>query len=399
MVELTEGCHFDYQPQTRIIFGNNSISSLGEIAGELGGQRILLVSDPGVVLVGHVDRARACLESSGRRVLVFDSVRENPTTKDVDACLEIARLGHVNLIVGLGGGSSMDTAKGCNFLLTNGGKMSDYWGLGKARKPMLPMIAIPTTAGTGSETQSFALIADETSHQKMACGDTKAAAKVAILDPVLTVTQPQHVTIATGLDAIAHALESAVTKPRNHISLMFAKEAFRLTNSSFRTVVNEPHNISARSNMLLGASYAGIAIENSMLGAAHAAANPLTAHFNVVHGFAVGMALPWVVEFNSMDQQAKTIYADLSKTIGLADEGAMPEAAVKNLVHHLNEIAKLAISKIPLAKLNLQEADITNLAREATRQWTANFNPRKIGLSDFEVLYRSIFRRPDIVDE
>src|SRR5207244_13592387 len=127
---------------------------------------------------------------------------------DVEACLEVAHSAGIDAIVGLGGGSSIDTAKGCNFLLTNGGRMQDYWGVGKATRPMLPLIAVPTTAGTGSECQSYALIADEETHQKMACGDPKASARVALLDPTLTVSQPRSVTACTGMDALVHAVET-----------------------------------------------------------------------------------------------------------------------------------------------------------------------------------------------
>ena len=189
----------------------------------------LLVTDPGIVAAGHVERARRGLDAAGVSVTIFDRVKENPTTREVDECLEVARAVRPDLIIGLGGGSSMDTAKGCNFILTNGGRMQDYWGVGKATKPMLPLIAVPTTAGTGSECQSFALIADEETHQKMACGDPKAAPRVAILDPLLTVTQPRQVAACTGIDAVAHAVETAVTKKRNELSWLYSREAFRLT--------------------------------------------------------------------------------------------------------------------------------------------------------------------------
>ena len=189
----------------------------------------------------------------------------------MDECLEVARAVRPDLIVGLGGGSSMDTAKGCNFILTNGGRMQDYWGVGKATKPMLPLIAVPTTAGTGSECQSFALIADEETHQKMACGDPKAAPRVAILDPLLTVTQPRRVAACTGIDAIAHAMETAVTKKRNELSWLYSREAFRLTAGNLDRVLQQPANLEARAAMQLGAAFAGTAIENSMLGAAHGA--------------------------------------------------------------------------------------------------------------------------------
>ncbi|MEI6875477.1 MAG: iron-containing alcohol dehydrogenase, partial [Spirochaetota bacterium] len=161
--------------------GENSVERVGELARELGGRNVLLVTDPGVVAAGHAARVQLSLAAAGFAVTVYDRSRENPTTKDVDECLAMARTAQVDLIVAIGGGSSMDTAKGANFLLTNGGRMHDYQGIGKATRPMLPFIAIPTTAGTGSECQSFALIADERTHQKMACGDPKAAARVAIL--------------------------------------------------------------------------------------------------------------------------------------------------------------------------------------------------------------------------
>ena len=186
----------------------------------------------------------------------------------------------------------MDCAKGVNFLYSNGGKIEDYWGVGKAEKEMLPMIAVPTTAGTGSEMQSFALISDAVTHVKMACGDPKASFRVAILDPLLTLTQPTQVTALTGIDAISHAVETYVTKRRNPISLMFSRESFRLLAGNFQHVINDPEYVDARASMQLGAAYAGLAIENSMLGAAHALANPLTAEFGIPHGQAVGVMLP-----------------------------------------------------------------------------------------------------------
>src|SRR5216117_1786012 len=200
---------FDYQPRTRIVFGLNSVERVGELARGLGAKVVLVVTDPGIVTAGPADRVEHILQSCGLGVLVFDAVHENPTTRDVDKCLAVAKSAGIDTIVGLGGGSSMDTAKGCNFLLTNGGRVQDYWGVSKAGSPMLPFMAIPTTAGTGSECQSAALIADEHTHQKMACLDPKAAARVAVLDPALTVSQPPLVTAHTSIDAIAHAVETA----------------------------------------------------------------------------------------------------------------------------------------------------------------------------------------------
>jgi alcohol dehydrogenase len=299
---------FDHQPRTRIVFGIDASAGAGELARETGMKRVLLVTDPGVVAAGHAERVRQSLEKAGVATALFGKVRENPTTADVDACLAAAREAGIDGIVGLGGGSSMDTAKGCNFLLTNGGRMQDYWGVGKAARPMLPLIAIPTTAGTGSECQSFALIADIETHQKMACGDPKAAARAAILDPALTLSQPPRVTACTGIDALSHALETAVSKKRNALSLAYSREALRLCETSLPRVVQRGGDLEARAGMLLGAALGGLAIENSMLGAVHAAANPLTAHFRLAHGQAVGLMLPSVIRFNAADPETARLY-------------------------------------------------------------------------------------------
>ncbi|HTU26921.1 MAG TPA: iron-containing alcohol dehydrogenase, partial [Pirellulales bacterium] len=281
-----------------MVFGPGKIDALGELAGELGARRALVVTDPGIVAAGHAERGMAALRRAGIETVMFDAVGENPTTAHVDTGLALAKRHSPEILVGIGGGSSMDCAKGINFLYSGGGRMQDYWGIGKAIKPMLPMIAVPTTAGTGSETQSFALISDAETHVKMACGDRKASFRVAILDPVLTVSQPARVTALTGVDALAHALETYVTKTRTPLSLSFSREAWLLLAENFGRVLDDPADLEARSAMQLGASFAGLAIENSMLGATHALANPLTAHYGIVHGQAIGLMLPHVIRFN-----------------------------------------------------------------------------------------------------
>jgi alcohol dehydrogenase len=373
---------FDHHPRTRVVFGAETIERVGELARELGGRHALLVTDKGIVTAGHPARAIGFLEAAGLHVTTFDEVRENPTTIDVDRCVEAARRAGVDLIIGLGGGSSMDTAKGCNFILTNGGRMQDYWGVGKATKPMLPLIAVPTTAGTGSECQSFALISDEETHQKMACGDAKAAARVAILDPLLTVSQPERVTACTGVDALAHAVETAVTKKRTPLSAMYSHEAFRLCMGGLERVLRDPRDLDARAMMQLGAAFAGTAIENSMLGAAHAAANPLTARYGIVHGQAVGLMLPAVVAFNARDPEAQARYHELAAE---ADLGPIEE-----LIEELSTILDVAKMREGMGKFKIDRADFPQLAKEAAQQWTATFNPRPIVAEDFERLYEEV---------
>ena len=378
---------FDSQPRTRLVYGLNTIDRIGELARDLSGGPVLIVTDAGIVKAGHAARASESLRKAGLEVVVYDSVRENPTTKDVDDCLAVAKAARIELIVGLGGGSSMDTAKGCNFLLTNGGQMKDYWGVGKATREMLPLIAVPTTSGTGSECQSFALIADEETHQKMACGDPKAAARVALLDPALTVSQPRGVTACTGIDAIAHAVETAVCRKRNALSLLYSREAFRLTISNLPRVLDDPSDIEARAAMLLGAAFAGTAIENSMLGAAHSAANPLTANFGVVHGQAVGMMLPHVVRYNAVDDGSRETYRQLAVDAGLTGPSSDANEATDLLIGRLEETLRHAGMPATLRDCGVGEADIPRLATEAAAQWTVQFNPRGLTAGDFESLY------------
>ncbi len=382
---------FDHQPRTRVVFGPNSVERTAAFARDLGAARVLIVTDPGIVSAGHAQRVEHILQAEGLGVVLFDKVRENPTTSCVESCVRVAKAAGIDTIVGLGGGSSMDTAKGCNFILTNGGRMRDYWGVGKAKAPMLPLIAIPTTAGTGSECQSAALIADEHTHQKMACLDPKAAARIAILDPVLTVSQPPRVTACTGIDAIAHAVEAAVTTMRNPLSLMYSHQAFKLCVPALPRVFENPRDLEARGRMLLGAAFAGMAIENSMLGAAHAAANPLTAHFDVVHGIAVGVMLPHVVRFNARQESGALAYAELASAPEIACVSEGVDVAADALVARIEALLNAAHVPRSLAECGVKRSLIPTLAEEAIKQWTANFNPRPVALKDFVSLYEAAF--------
>ncbi len=373
---------FDFQPRTRVVFGRGALLGLGRFACELGSKRVLIVTDKGIAGAGHAARARQILEKEGVSVSLFDGVRENPDTEDVSRCVSAARECGVDLFVGLGGGSSLDTAKGANFILTNGGQMRDYHGIGKAMKPMLPLIAVPTTAGTGSECQSFALITDPATHLKMACGDPKAAARIALLDPELTVSQPARVSACTGVDALVHSLETAVTKKRNEISKIFSREAFRLIIHALPEVLARPEDIEARGAMLLGAAYAGIAIENSMLGCAHSAANPLTAHFGIVHGHAVGRLIPSVMKRNSREEFVLDEYHNLAELAGFS--------CLDTLIGRIEEILAIAGLGGPLGRHGVREDAIGKMAREAVAQWTASFNPVEYTVGDFEEIYREV---------
>src|SRR5207247_266620 len=242
------------------------------------------------------------------------------------------------------------------------------------------------------ECQSSPLIAYEPTHQKMACLDPKAAGRVAVLDPTLTVSQPPLVTAHSGIDAIAHAVETAVSRKRNDLSLMFSHESFKLTVPSFPRVLSHPKDIEARGRMLLGRARAGTAIENSMLGAAHAAANPLTAHYGIVHGEAVGILLPHVVRFNAQDRSAKRAYAELASAPEIACVSDGLDSAVDALIARLESLLNAAQIARSLADLGVKRSKTKLMAEQAAKQWTTGFNPRSIMPKDFERLYQAAFQ-------
>ncbi len=374
--------------RTRMIQGAGAVNWVGGLAHQLGCKRALIVTDPGIVAAGHVAKALDSLSKVGLATAVFDGATENPTTDQVDQAVAAATEFGPDLLVGLGGGSSLDTAKGANFILAGGGEMRDYWGTGKGRGTFLPLIGIPTTAGTGSEMQSYALISDARTKAKMACGDPQAACVAAILDPELTLTQPAVVTAVTGIDAISHAIETWVCSRRNPFSAIFSREAFRLLAKAFPRVLGQPDNLDARSKMQLGAAWAGAAIENSMLGAAHAMANPLTARFGMVHGQAVGITLPFVIRFNARLVEGQ--YRELLAEAAIEPAAGMSTGAA--LADWVTEQVGKAGLETGLSGLELDEETIAGMAEEAVQQWTAGFNPVPVDAADFRELYRAASR-------
>tara|TARA_R110002072_G_scaffold4174_2_gene29461 strand:- start:50661 stop:51803 length:1143 start_codon:yes stop_codon:yes gene_type:complete len=368
---------------TRLISGQESLAEAANIADG----RVFLVTDPGIVAAGHVARLEAMFAAKGTTYHRFDAVRQNPDEENVDACVAEYRRAFgddgADWIVALGGGSSIDVAKGCSMLASAGGRMRDY--LGRKSKPhqQPPVLAIPTTAGTGSEVQSYALITNNDTGRKMACGGE--VPRIAILDPDLTRSQPRFVTVCAGLDTLAHAVETAVTTARTDASVMYSREAFRLVARNFEIVLNTPDDVDARSAMLRASAAAGIAIENSMLGAAHSMANPLTRQFGIAHGQAVGQMLPFVVRFNADDKQAALGYAELAYDAGIVERSAPTKTAVKQLVVRLREL--VAVAGLERTPANIPVSAIDALSAEAAEQWTAQFNPRPVD----EAAFRSLF--------
>ncbi len=346
-----------------LFFGAGSLAELFSLVTG----RVLVVTDGGIVRAGHVERVLQGLAEAEavEEVQVYEEVQENPTESEVARCAEFARAMNPDVVVGLGGGSALDTAKGILFLLSGGGVMSDYEGRGRGRGAMLPFVAIPTTAGTGSECQSFAILSRDGSGEKMACGDVRALAKVVILDPELTESMPLEVARLTALDALSHAVESVVCRVRTEESQGYACEAFRRMEPVMEAVLRGEASLAQRGEMLIGAALAGRAIEASMLGAAHAMANPLTANFGLAHGRAVMTVLPEVMRWNE------------------GEVGAIYERLRPNLVEWVEGLRAL----VEWEPVEVEVGKIEQLAVEAARQWTGKFNPRALGVGDFKRLY------------
>lgn len=376
---------FDFQLRTRVVFGDGAFARLGELARELSFTRALVVADRGIVATGLVQQAAASLCAAGISTAFFHEFDANPDTRMVEAGrAHAASSGAIDSIVAIGGGSSLDCAKGINFVLTNGGTMRNYLGVGRAARPMLPSIGVPTTAGTGSEAQSYALVSDGESHEKMACGDPKAAFRIAILDPALTLTQPRSVTAVTGFDAISHAVESFVTTRRSEISDLFARDAWRRLNRCYERVLSTPDDVRARGGMLLGAHQAGIAIEQSMLGAAHACANPLTARYGTTHGVAIAVMLPHVVRWNA--EVVGDRYAEL-----LADASGRTLRAGEQLAKRLEDLAAAGGLPATMREIGVPREDLAVLAEGAATQWTGACNPRPLDAAAALALYERAF--------
>lgn len=378
---------FEFPGPPHVVFGPGALARLGPLAAALAGPRVFLVSDPGVAAAGHTSRAAAALIAAGLHVTHFDATAENPTATDVSACAAALSAAAPHLVIALGGGSAIDTAKAAALTAATGRPLATHAGHHATDARVLPLLLVPTTAGTGSECQSAALIGDPATHRKLACLDPQLVARLTLLDPELTLTAPARVTAAAGLDTLTHAVEAAVTTARTPASSVYAREAFRLAIKALPAALTHPAALAPRCAMLWASALGGMAIEASMLGAAHASGNPLTRTRDVTHGFAVSAMLPEVVRFNAHDPDSARIYADLACLVGLA----APTAAA--LADHLDALVARAGAAAALAAGHPKSLDISSLADEAATQWTGTFNPRPVDAAAFAALYRATFAR------
>lgn len=356
--------------RTTLVSGPGSFRDLGRHVKAAGFRRPLLVADPGMIKAGFVQRALQALESEGIVAAVFSEFTENPNDTHIESGRSVGVECGADSLVAVGGGSSLDCAKGINFLLTNGGSIKDYWGYDRARIDLLPMIGVPTTTGTGSDAQSYALISDSETHVKMAIGAPSAAFRLVILDPELAASQPLPVFAAAGYDAISHAVETEATTRRNVASSAFARQAWHLLSANFPRFLSRPGDVDAAGRMQIGAYLAGLAIEHSMLGGAHATANPLTAAYGLPHGVAIGLMLAPVIILNGIRHYSGLDGFSVSRVEDLAQAAGLPRR---------------------LRSVSVPHADIPDLASAAVQQWTGRFNPRPLDESLAKELYECAY--------
>lgn len=291
---------FGFQLVTRVVFGPGALASAGKEAASLAHKRVLLITDAGLVAAGLADAVVDVMRGSGLDCPVFSEISSNPRDHERQAAANAALEAHAEAIIGLGGGSALDVAKAAATLVTNGGRVKDWEDPARPEKDPLPLLAVPSTAGTGSEVTWVAVITDEEQHYKMTLLDTRIAPKVAVLDPELTISLPSRITASTGMDALVHAIEAHTCKVANPLSDALALRSVSLVTGSLRSAVENGADRQARSDMLLGSLLAGIAFMNADVGAVHCLGESLGGVFDTPHGLACAVFLPAVLEFNAV---------------------------------------------------------------------------------------------------
>jgi len=382
---------FVFNTTKSILFGSGYLSRLGDLVRAQMGSRVMLVTDPGLMATGIVDRALALLADKGIEVTLFSDVQADPPEAVIEAAADIARTADIQGIVGLGGGSSLDVAKLVALLAVGAEKLRDVYGVGNAKGPRLPLILVPTTAGTGSEVTPISIVTTGTA-EKMGVVSPVLLPDVAVLDPDLTLGLPAHVTAATGIDAMVHAIEAYASASANNnpISRNLALQALRLMGGAIRTAVHQGSDVAARGDMLLGSMLAGQAFANSPVAAVHALAYPLGGHFHIPHGLSNALVLPHVLRFNA--ETAPTAYAEMAPYAfpHLAPLQGQDRAAA--FCEALADLSRDCGLPQTLRDMKITKDWLPKLARDVMKQTRLLVNnPRAISEADALAIYQAAF--------
>ncbi|HYF22068.1 MAG TPA: iron-containing alcohol dehydrogenase [Caulobacteraceae bacterium] len=372
---------FTFDPTPRIVCEDGAAARLGEYARELGARRVLVVSDPGVVAAGLVAPALESLAAAGLEPLLFSEVQADPPQASVEAAVALAREAAVDAVIGFGGGSSLDTAKLVALLAGTPQRLEDAYGIGLAEGPRLPLIQVPTTAGTGSEVTPIAIVTTP-DDQKKGVVSPLLYPDLALLDATLTLGLPPRVTAMTGVDAMVHAIEAYTSKHRkNPISDSLAITALKLLHGSIRRAVQDGSDLPARRAMLQGALAAGMAFANAPVGAVHALAYPLGGVFHVPHGLSNALVLTPVLEFNL--PAAQGAYGELGAALGVGGAAGFVDA-MRALVADMPMEQRLT-------EVGVRRQDLERLARDAMQvQRLLVNNPREVTYDDAFAVYERV---------
>jgi len=379
---------FVFNTTKSVVFENGAAVRLAELAGGLLGKNCLLVTDPGLRKLGLCDPAIAALETAGHVVTVFDAVEADPSRETLMAAVEAGRAADATGVIGFGGGSSQDVAKLVALLLGSGEDLDGAWGVAQAKGPRLPLVLIPTTAGTGSEVTPVSIITVG-AEEKRGVSSPVILPDMAILDAELTLGLPAHITAATGIDAMVHAIEAYASKSANNnpLSKLLAREALRLLGANIEAVVADGTDIDARGAMLLGSMLAGQAFANSPVAAVHALAYPIGGTFHIPHGLSNALVLPHVLRFNAPD--AGTLYAEIAADAFpdlAAVEGTQARTAA--FIDALADLSARVGLQTRLRDVDIPKEAIDKMAADAMLQARLLVNnPRTVSQSDAHTIY------------
>lgn len=374
----------------KVILGNGTVAQAGEEAGKLGAKKALIVTDAGVVKAGLVQGLEESLKAQKINFGVYSQVKAEPEARIVDECVKAVCADGYDIIIGIGGGSSLDVAKGAAIMATNEGKIVDYSGTDLIPLRGLPKILIPTTAGTGSEVTRAIIITDDSDNSKKAVFSDFALPDVAIIDPLLTLSMPLVVTADTGIDALVHAVETYVSVKATPFSDVLAIEAINLIAENLPVAYVRGDNIEARFNMSLAATLAGMAFTSGGLGAVHALAYPLDTEFHLSHGRSNAVMLPYVVDYNKIGSLSK--YADIAEVMGEDMEGLSEYEAAESLVSCLFRLIEDVAIPTRLSDYGVSRDDIPRLVAGGMKQKRLFVpNPRNLTEEDVNNIYESAF--------
>lgn len=378
---------FQFLLPTRIVFGNGVVKNVGEEAKKLG-THAFIVTDKGVLGAGHIEPIEKNLNDAGLEVEIFDEVDPNPRDTSVQKGAEVAKNSGCDVLVGVGGGSSIDTAKAIGIILAEGGTIQDYEGFDTFQRPIMPLVAIPTTAGTGSEVTFWSIITDTKRKLKMGIGSRLIAPRIALVDPELTLSLPSSLTTFTGVDALVHAIEGYTATRSQPISDALALSAIELIGQNIRQAYANGSNAEARYNMMAGSLLAGIAFGNSDCGAVHCMGEALGGLYDTPHGLSMAIFLPYVIEHNLIANPDK--FARVARALGEDVEGlSLIEAARKSVDAAWKLIGDL---NIPTPReVGLKEEDLEGLAEAAFMNEQTESNPRVMGKEDFLSLFKKAY--------